>query len=127
MATWWRDLLTEENPLSAITSELDRKHGVTLVKTQYDAFYNTPLAELLRNRQVKQVVIGGVMTHLCCETTARSAFVHGFEIFFLIDGTASYTEAHHRAALLNLSHGFAAPVLVDEIINACQEAKHETA
>jgi bifunctional isochorismate lyase/aryl carrier protein len=127
MAFWWRDLITEENPLSVITPALDAANGVTLIKTQYDAFYNTALEAMLRERQVTQVVICGVMTHLCCETTARSAFTRGFEVFFTIDGTATYTQAHHRATLLNLAHGFAAPVLVDEILNACQRGNDEGA
>jgi isochorismate hydrolase len=56
------------------------------------------------------------MTHLCCETTARSAFMRGLQVFIAVDGTATYSEAFHRASLLNLSHGFALPVLVDEIL-----------
>ena len=60
-------------------------------------------------------MIAGVLTHLCCETTARSAFVRGFKVFFTVDGTATYYEDFHRATLLNLSHGFAVPVLVDDI------------
>jgi isochorismate hydrolase len=67
------------------------------------------------------------MTHLCCETTARSAFIHGFEVFFTIDGTATYTEAHHRATLLNLANGFATPVLVAELLAACQRENHASA
>ena len=47
------------------------------------------------------------MTHLCCETTARSAFVHGYEVFFLVDGTATYNQDFHRASLMNLAHGVA--------------------
>ncbi len=120
MATWWRDLITEANPLSTITPALDTTGGLTLVKTQYDAFYNTSLEVHLCTQQVTQVVICGVMTHLCCETTARSAFMRGFEVFFTIDGTATYTEAHHRAALLNLSHGFVTPVFIAELLAASQ-------
>jgi len=62
------------------------------------------------------LAVTGVMTHLCCETTARSAFMRGFDVFFAIDGTATYTEALHRAALLNLAHGFTLPVLTEEIL-----------
>ncbi len=58
------------------------------------------------------------MTHLCCETTARSAFVRGFEVFFTIDGTATYNKEFHFATLHNLAHGFALPILVDEILDA---------
>ena len=116
MGNWWYDEITESSSLSQITAELDSSRGILLRKSQYDAFYQTDLAELLRARAVKQVVICGVMTHLCCETTARSAFVRGFEVFFTIDGTATYGENFHRATLLNLGHGVATLVLVDEIL-----------
>lgn len=118
MAGWWQDLITEENPDSAITPFFDLSQGEVITKSQYDAFYGTTLEETLRHRRVEQVVICGVMTHLCCETTARSAFMRGFDVFFTIDGTATYNEAYHRAALLNLSHGFAVPVMVNEMLSA---------
>jgi isochorismate hydrolase len=116
MSRWWRELIRDENPLSKITAELDLSQAYILEKSQYDAFYRTDLEERLRHMGVKQVVIGGVMTHLCCETTARAAFGRGFEVLFLIDGTATYTEAFHQASLLNLAHGFAELKLVPEIL-----------
>lgn len=118
MAIWWRDLIAAESPLSEITPELDTSMGDIVQKCQYDAFQATSLEKTLRDRGVSQVVICGVMTHLCCETTARSAFMHGFEVFFTVDGTATYTEAFHRATLLNLAHGFATLVLVRDILAA---------
>lgn len=120
MGTWWRDLITIENPLSAIIPEFDYSHRMLLRKNQYDAFHETSLEEILLRKNVSQVVISGVMTHLCCETTARSAFMRGFEVFFLVDGTATYNQDHHLATLLNLSHGFAKPVLTTEIQAALQ-------
>jgi isochorismate hydrolase len=116
MATWWRDLLSPDNPLSGIDPRLKIQSGVTINKTRYDAFLDSPLEKLLREKGVRQLVICGVMTHLCCETTARSAFMLGFEVFFTVDGTATYNEAFHRASLLNLAHGFASPVLVRDIL-----------
>jgi len=120
MATWWRDLILVEDPLSVIIPAFDFSNRYVLRKSQYDAFYETSLESLLRKRGVTQVIISGVMTHLCCETTARSAFVRGFDVFFLIDGTATYNEDHHLATLLNLGHGFATLVLVNEILEAVQ-------
>ena len=93
-------------PDSAIIALLDTSKGVVLQKKQYDAFHQTDLESILRGRGVEQVVVTGVMTHLCCETTARAAFVRGFEVFFCVDGTATYTEELHHAALLTLTHGF---------------------
>lgn len=116
MGTWWREVLTLENPLSRIDTRLQSSGGVTLNKPHYDAFLETPLEESLRHAGVHQVVICGVMTHLCCESTARGAFMRGFEVFFTVDGTATYTEAFHRASLLNLAHGFATPVLSCELL-----------
>lgn len=115
MSRWWRDVIRAESPDSAITTSLDTSSGILLQKSQYDAFHQTDLEAILRGRGVEQVVVTGVMTHLCCETTARSAFVRGFEVFFCVDGTATYTEEVHRASLLNLAHGFAVPVLCEEL------------
>jgi len=115
MAHWWRDLIRADSPLSEIVPELCDL-GEVLEKGQYDAFHGTSLEDMLCRRGVRQVVICGVMTHLCCETTARAAFVRGFEVLFTVDGTATYNEAFHRAALLNLAHGFAVPVLIDEVL-----------
>jgi isochorismate hydrolase len=118
MARWWGELLTAENPLSAIAPAFDPSIGTLIQKSQYDAFYNTPLENLLQQRDVTQLVISGVMTHLCCETTARSAFVRGFDVFFLIDGTATYAEEFHLSTLRNLSHGFAVPMRTEDILIA---------
>jgi len=116
MSTWWHEILTEDHPMSLLIDELECEGAVYLDKCQYDAFHETPLMDTLTEKDVRQIVICGVMTHLCCETTARSAFVRGIDVFFAIDGTATYNEAFHRATLLNLSHGFAQPVLIEEII-----------
>ncbi|MEW5827947.1 MAG: isochorismatase family protein [Chloroflexota bacterium] len=120
MSTWWRDLLKPGTADSQIV--ITSPSAQIIPKTQYDAFFETTLDDLLKARQVRQVVITGVMTHLCCETTARSAFVRGYEVFFTVDGTATYTEAFHRASLLNLAHGFAVPVRVGEML---AEIEHE--
>jgi isochorismate hydrolase len=120
MAEWWRNRIAPEDPLSALIPELDRPSDRVILKSRYDAFFRTPLEELLRGGGVDQVVICGVMTHLCCETTARSAFMRGFDVFFTVDGTATYTEDFHRASLLNLAHGFAVLTLSETILKAAR-------
>ena len=115
MADWWRNRIAPEDPMSALIPELDGPSDRIILKTRYDAFFRTPLEEMLRDGGVDQVVICGVMTHLCCETTARSAFMRGFDVFFPVDGTATYTEAFLRASLTNLAHGFAVLTLTETI------------
>lgn len=116
MSVWWNDLIQPESPLSQISASLDTIGCHVIEKHQYDAFHGTDLESYLLG--VEQVVITGVMTHLCCETTARAAFMHGFRVLFAVDGTATYSIDFHRASLRNLSHGFAVPMLVDEILEA---------
>jgi len=118
MAVWWRDLLTRGHPHAGLVEALAAKAETVIEKSQYDAFHQTGLEELLQSTGVTDVVITGVMTHLCCETTARSAFMRGYRVWFAADGTASYNPDFHLAALRNLSHGFSVPVLVSELLEA---------
>lgn len=123
MADWWQDLIRPDSPLSAFAPGLDHQSGTSFTKTRYDAFIDSPLDEFLREENITQLVICGVMTHLCCETTARSAFMRGYEVFFTVDGTATYNQALHRASLLTLAHGFATPLLVQDVL-AVLEGPH---
>ena len=107
MDYWWRDILTEDSVFSHLVTEFKIPQAKLIIKSQYDAFYDSNLDEILQKNKIEQVIITGVMTHLCCETTARSAFVNGYNVFFPIDGTATYNEEFHLATLTNLAHGFA--------------------
>jgi bifunctional isochorismate lyase/aryl carrier protein len=116
MARWWKDIIRENDPLSETITELEFPKAIVIKKTQYDSFYQTSLEDRLRGMGIRQLVVTGVMTHLCCETTSRSAFVRGFPVFIPVDGTATYNEDFHFATYLNLSHGVAVPVLSEEIL-----------
>jgi isochorismate hydrolase len=116
MGRWWPELIMADDPLSRISHRMDTSLGAVLQKPQYDGFFDTNLHQILTEASVRQVVIAGVKTHLCCETTARSAFVHGYEVVFALDGTATDNELHHLATLRNLAHGFANVVTVKEIL-----------
>jgi bifunctional isochorismate lyase/aryl carrier protein len=121
LATWWKDLIRSGTGYDEIVPGLRSEESIVLEKAQYDAFHGTDLEGILRERGVSQIVVTGVMTHLCCETTARSAFVRGFTVFLPVDGTATYDRDFHFGSLLNLSHGFAVPVLMGHL-RACMEA-----
>jgi isochorismate hydrolase len=108
MKEWWGDLLEPGSPGTALEPILEELSTDVVAKAQYDAFHETALENILRSSGSEQVVVTGVMTHLCVETTARSAFVRGFAVFVPADGTATYDRDFHAASLLNLSHGTAA-------------------
>ena len=116
MTKWWSDSITENSELSGITKQLIYPGLVNIEKHQYDAFYETNLKNLLNEKGIENIIITGVLTHLCCETTARAAFVNGFSVILPIDGTADYNEKFHTGSILNLSHGFAYTVTTDTLL-----------
>jgi nicotinamidase-related amidase len=62
---------------------------VLLDKPRFGAFHDTGLEAMLRSRGIDSVIIGGIATSVCCETTAREATVRDFRVFFLGDGTTN--------------------------------------
>lgn len=61
----------------------------TILKHLPSAFDGTNLDTILEDIGTRTLVIGGFMTHMCCDSTARSAQARGFDVVFLADGTAT--------------------------------------
>ncbi len=117
MNSWWNDIITESNPLSKINEEIYIKNSLLIKKSQYDSFHKTELEKTLIELNKTQIIICGVMTNLCCETTVRAAFVRGFKTFLPIDATATYNYDFHLSTIRNLAFGFSPPILSKELIN----------
>jgi bifunctional isochorismate lyase/aryl carrier protein len=119
LGRFWSDYIRSDEPQSEIVAELAPGEGeAVLRKTTYDAFLGTGLEELLRESGKDQVVVTGVLTHMCCETTARSAFCRGFEVYLPADALASSDEAHHTASLRNLADAVAVVLSTRELLAA---------
>jgi bifunctional isochorismate lyase/aryl carrier protein len=117
MSRWWNGIIRADDEMSKISSQIICDNEIVIYKNQYDAFYDTSLEKLLIQKSVKQLVITGVLTHLCCENTARSAFVRGFEVMFPVDTTATYNFDFHLSSILNLSHGYSNVMLLEELLS----------
>jgi nicotinamidase-related amidase len=63
---------------------------IVLEKPRFGAFQGSDLESILRTRGIDSVIIGGIATNVCCETTAREASARDFRMFFLHDGTATF-------------------------------------
>ncbi|KAF0463777.1 isochorismatase hydrolase [Gigaspora margarita] len=120
LAQWWKDkdkMIMRGSEKWKILNELDSIVTRSLVsigtldfiiqsKIRYNAFYKTELNSFLNFLGIKTLIISGVKTNLCCETTARKAFDKNYDIVFIEDATATDTQEMHEATLLNIGYGF---------------------
>lgn len=118
MKWWWEGMCLENSPESLIADEIaPMPDERVIIKRRYSAFFNTDLEIILRCMNIEDLIICGIMTNMCCESTARDAYYRDFRVFFLADATGSITEEMHLASLLNLAFGFAYVTDTNKIIN----------
>jgi ureidoacrylate peracid hydrolase len=101
---------------------------VLVEKPRFGAFHSTDLELILRGRGIDTIIISGIATNVCCDTTAREAMVRDFHVFFLSDGTAAAAiggasaSEHQKATLATLGFLFAQVLTVDEMVAKIQRA-----
>jgi nicotinamidase-related amidase len=101
---------------------------VLLDKPRFGAFHGTDLELILRSRGIDSVIISGIATNVCAETTAREANVRDFRVFFLSDGTATMDmggvprDVLQRATCTVLGFAFAQVLTVDQMIEKVRQA-----
>jgi nicotinamidase-related amidase len=68
-----------------------------LTKTSHNAFTTTNLQQLLVQHGIAEVIVCGIRTEQCCETTARVAYDLGYQVTFVTEATATGPIAHRDA------------------------------
>jgi len=63
------------------------------------AFASTNLDFILRGRGIENVALGGFLTNCCVESSMRTAYEHGFNVFTLVDCVAATSEEEQRNAI----------------------------
>ncbi|HEY5586059.1 MAG TPA: isochorismatase family cysteine hydrolase [Ruminiclostridium sp.] len=76
-------------------------------KHRFSAFYNTQLEDVLRELAIETLVVAGIATNVCVESTIRDAFYRDFNVFVPRETTASYTLEQEQGALGNFEFAFA--------------------
>jgi ureidoacrylate peracid hydrolase len=95
--TWDAEILDELRPA---------KGDIVIDKSRFDAFLNTDLDLLLRSLGTRRLLVCGVLTHICVETTVRSAAQRDYEAFVAADATGA-PEPLHSASLTCMERVFA--------------------
>ncbi|HPS57951.1 MAG TPA: isochorismatase family cysteine hydrolase [Spirochaetota bacterium] len=88
------------------------KDDIVFTKTTFSPFSTTVIEEYLLEAGVGRLVMTGLATSQCVETTGRDASERGFEIIQLHDAQADYDEITHNASLLS-SRGVCGGALYD--------------
>jgi biuret amidohydrolase len=122
------DSFVEGSPEVQFHPNLDfRPDDVVVVKRRYSAFTGTDLESILRTSRTRAVVITGLMTSFCCESTARDAHGRDYEVLFVSDANEGpdledvngNTVPHQQvlaSTLTALAAGFAEIVTTAEIL-----------
>jgi nicotinamidase-related amidase len=93
-------ILVHGEPGHDITPELYPIDGEPVIdKPGKGAFFATDLDLILKNRGIEQLIVTGVTTEVCVNTTAREGNDRGYDCLVLSDCTGSYFPEFHEQAL----------------------------
>lgn len=121
-AQWWSDIRNQETLVAGtqgaqiIDTLKPLPKEKIIYKHRYSAFYNTDLELHLRGLGVTDLLIIGIMTGICVESTVRDAFYRDFRIFVVGDATAAGADELHLNSLKILAYAFADIRLTKDII-----------
>lgn len=109
-----------------IHEHVQPRDGEAVFQKHYpNSFRETPLLEYLRENNITQLMITGMMTHMCIDATTRAAFDFGFECILAHDACAARALSfggitvpaeHVHASFVSALHGvYAKAVATDDI------------
>ncbi len=111
--------LTEGDEGSALWHELDVRAGDEhVVKRRFSALIqgSSDLDARLRAAGIDTLIITGTATNVCCESTARDAFMLNYRTLVVSDANATASDEAHNASLNALFNRFADVFTTDEVM-----------
>lgn len=91
---------------------VEGKHGL-------DTFCGSNLEEILVELGIETLVIGGLLTNCCVESTMRTAYEKGLNVITLVDGTACNSKEEQIAAFNTTFKMFSTPMTCKEVTDMC--------
>jgi ureidoacrylate peracid hydrolase len=107
-------------------AELDVRSGDDIIdKKRYSAFIagSSPIDGLLRGAGIDTVIVTGTLTNVCCESSARDAMMLNYNIVFVSDANATWTDDQHNATLTTIVQSFGDVMTTDEVIERLRPAQ----
>ena len=76
-------------------------------KPRHSSLYMTRLEEILRARRIDRIIVGGVTTSMCVETTVRDLAQRDYEVVVIEEACGDFDAPRHAASLAAMKFGFA--------------------
>ena len=109
--TWGADWYEGLGPDGRATELIIDKH-------RYSAFIGTRLDQVLRSNGIRSIVVAGVATSGCVESTIRDGFMLDYYVVIPSDACGDYDADRHRATLTKMDLSFGTVVTVDDLVGA---------
>ena len=99
-----------------IVEELAPRPGDYIVdKARYSAFYNTNMEVILHGLGVDTLIVCGVTTEVCVESTLSDAFSRDYHVVLVRDAVAAVDPIRHEGALRTIEYAFGKLVSLEEV------------
>lgn len=103
---------------------IDAQAGdLVITKSRFSPFVETDIAEQLRARGIERLLVGGVGTSACVESTVRDAAQRDFTTYVVPEATGDISTAAHEAALFTMGHLFGFTVPLADVTAQLEGAK----
>ncbi|WP_346844897.1 isochorismatase family protein [uncultured Rothia sp.] len=119
---FWGPGLNDEASARIIKELEPQPQDTILTKWRYCAFFRTDLEDRMRNYGKNQLWITGVYSHIGCLTTALTAFMHGYQVFFVADAQADFSEEEHIQALNYVAGRCGQVISTEQLLQACNRS-----
>jgi len=96
---------------------------VVVDKNRYSAFYGTTLEEKLKERGIDTLVVTGVTTNMCVESTVRDAHFRDYRVWVVQEATAEFDPQRKAAALQTIGFGFGQVISMAETVERLRKLK----
>lgn len=104
-----------------------RPNERVVIKHRYSAFINTDLNTVLKAKGIESVLVTGVATNVCVETTARDAYMFDYYVTLVEDCAAAYDARLHENTLENIRRNFGLVATSEEIMDTWRGLKQKRA
>jgi ureidoacrylate peracid hydrolase len=100
----------------AFTEVAPLENEPIVIKHRYSGFVHTRLDSVLRTLKAETLIMTGVSTNVCVESTARHGFMLDYHIVFVEDCCAAYSPEEHAGALSNIRMHFGTVVTAETVL-----------